>query len=176
LNDRPDLVSGEFFKAIMRNIASSGAVITTNHAGNRHGMTATAVCSVSSDPATLLVVINRSNRTHPLITASRTFTINILADHQHAVSGRFSGKHEDQFGGIGHRDGLSGNPIIDDVAAYMECSVISEIDVGTHTVFIGQVIGASASTARPLLYHQGMYRSLSPRTTERDVATTFLNR
>jgi flavin reductase (DIM6/NTAB) family NADH-FMN oxidoreductase RutF/nitroreductase len=171
-----DLVSSDLFKSVMRNIASSVAVITTNHAGKRHGMTATAVCSVSSDPATVLVVINRSTRSHPLISASKTFTINILADHQHGISGRFSAKHDDQFEGIGHREGSSGNPVIDDVAAYIECSVVSEIDVGTHTVFIGHVIGGNVSPALPLLYHEGEYKSLSPRTTERDVASMFLDR
>jgi flavin reductase (DIM6/NTAB) family NADH-FMN oxidoreductase RutF/nitroreductase len=170
------LVSGDLFKSVMRNIASSVAVITTNHGGKQHGMTATAVCSVSADPATILVVINRSTRSHPIISASKTFTINVLADHQHDISGRFSSKLEDQFQGVEYRAGSSGNPIIKDVAAYIECSVLSGIDVGTHTIFISHVIGGNVSQALPLLYHEGEYKSLSPRSSDRDVATMFLDR
>jgi flavin reductase (DIM6/NTAB) family NADH-FMN oxidoreductase RutF len=161
-----DLVSSDVFRLVMRSIASSVAVITTNHAGKGHGMTATAICGVSSDPATVLVVINRSSRSHPIISATKAFTINILADHQRDIGGRFSAKHEDQFDGIEYREGSNGNPVINDVAAYIECRVLTEIDVSTHTIFIGHVIGGNVSQALPLLYHEGEYKSLSRRTTE----------
>jgi flavin reductase len=53
-------MNGEIFKSLMRNIASSVAVISTSSEGRLHGMTATAVCSVSADPATILIVVIRS--------------------------------------------------------------------------------------------------------------------
>ncbi|MEH2470872.1 flavin reductase (DIM6/NTAB) family NADH-FMN oxidoreductase RutF/nitroreductase [Nitrobacteraceae bacterium AZCC 2161] len=170
------LVSGDLFKSLMRNIASSVAVITTNQGDKHHGMTATAMCSVSADPATILIVVNRSTRSHPIISAAKSFTVNILAEHQHAISGRFASKHDDPFDGIEHRVGANGSPIIKDVAAYIECTTVSEIDVGTHTIFIGNVIGGDVSQAHPLVYHEGEYKSLSPRSTDRDVAAMFLDR
>jgi flavin reductase (DIM6/NTAB) family NADH-FMN oxidoreductase RutF/nitroreductase len=170
------LVSGDLFKSLMRNIASSVAVITTTNGDKHHGMTATAVCSVSADPATILIVVNRSTRSHPIISASKTFTVNILAEHQHAISGRFASKHDDPFAGVPHHAGSNGSPIIADVAAYLECTTVSEIDVGTHTIFIGHVIGGDVSAVHPLVYHEGEYKSLSPRSTDRDVATMFLDR
>jgi flavin reductase (DIM6/NTAB) family NADH-FMN oxidoreductase RutF/nitroreductase len=175
-HDNLALVSGDRFKSLMRNIASSVAVITTNQGGRRHGMTATAICSVSAEPATILIVVNRSTRSHPILSATKTFTVNILADHQHDISGRFSAKHEDPFAGIEFRAGSNGNPIIKGVAAYIECAIISDIHVGTHTIFIGHVVGGDVSQALPLVYHEGEYKSLSARSSDRNVAAMFLDR
>jgi flavin reductase (DIM6/NTAB) family NADH-FMN oxidoreductase RutF/nitroreductase len=175
-HDDLPLVSGELFKSLMRNIASTVAVITTNQAGLQHGMTATAICSVSAEPATILIVVNRSTRSHPILSATRTFTVNILAEKQHDIGGRFSSKHENPFAGIEYRVGSNSNPIIEGVAAYIECAIASEIDVGTHTIFIGRVIGGDVSRILPLVYHEGEYKSLSPRSSDRDVAPMFLDR
>ena len=170
------LVSGDRFKSLMRNIASSVAVITTNQFEKPHGMTATAICSVSADPATILIVVNRSTRSHPIISATKAFTINILADHQHAIGSRFASKHDDPFDGIKYQTGLNGSPIIDGVAAHIECVTVSEIEAETHTIFLGRVVGGDVSKAPPLLYHGGAYKSLSPRFTDRNVASMFLER
>src|SRR5436305_1338085 len=106
------LMNGEIFKSLMRNIASSVAVISTSNEGRLHGMTATAVCSVSADPATILIVVNRSTRSHPVIATTKQFTVNILAEDQHEISGLFASKHDNPFSAVEHRMGLNGNPII----------------------------------------------------------------
>jgi flavin reductase (DIM6/NTAB) family NADH-FMN oxidoreductase RutF/nitroreductase len=170
------LVSGDLFKSLMRNIASSVAVITTNQSERLHGMTATAICSVSADPATILIVVNRSTRSHPIISATKAFTVNILADHQHAIGRRFASKHEDPFDGIKYHTGLNGSPILDDVAAHIACVTVSEFEVETHTIFVGRVVGGDVSKAPPLLYHEGAYKSVSPRFSDRNVAPMFLER
>ena len=174
--NREPLVSGALFKSLMRNIASSVAVITTNQDGKLHGMTATAICSVSADPATILIVVNRSTRSHPIISVAKTFTVNILADHQHAIGARFASKLDDPFDGIDHRIGSNGNPVIEGVAAHIACTTVSEIEVETHTIFIGRVVGGDVSKSPPLLYHEGAYKSVSPRYSDRNVATMFLER
>jgi flavin reductase (DIM6/NTAB) family NADH-FMN oxidoreductase RutF/nitroreductase len=170
------LISSDLFKSLMRNIASSVAVVTTNHGEKPHGMTATAVCSVSADPATILIVVNRSTRSHPIIAETKAFAVNILADHQQAMSVRFASKSDDPFEGVAFRSGSNGSPIIEGVAAYVECATLSEHDVGTHTIFVGRVVGGGVSTADPLVYHGGAYKSLSPRSSELNVAPMFLDR
>jgi flavin reductase len=153
-------LNADGFKLVMRNIASSVAVITVEHEGRKHGMTATAVCSVSAAPPTILVVINRSARTHPVILEARRFTVNILAVHQAGLAGRFSEKHPAPFDGIGHRAALHGGPILEDAAAYIECETQAEMQAGSHTIFIGTVMGGDATKSSPLLYHEGEYKSL----------------
>ena len=83
-------IDAEKFKALMRVFGSSVVVITVSHNGQDHGMTATAICSVSADPPQILVVINRSNRSHAIITQAKRFTVNILAEHQSGLGQRFS--------------------------------------------------------------------------------------
>jgi flavin reductase len=152
-------LNAEGFKLVMRNIASSVAVITVEHEGRKHGMTATAVCSVSAAPPTILIVINHSARTHPIISEARRFTVNILAAHQAELAGRFSEKHPDPFDGVGHRGAIYG-PVLEDAAAYVECETRAEMQAGSHTIFIGVVMGGDATKSAPLLYHEGEYKSL----------------
>jgi flavin reductase (DIM6/NTAB) family NADH-FMN oxidoreductase RutF len=90
----------------MRQLATSVTVITTDFGGSSHGMTATAVCSVCADPPTILIVVSRSARTHPIIVESGIFVVNILARNQSALSDRFAGKIVDQFAGIDYTPGI----------------------------------------------------------------------
>ncbi len=66
------------FRKAMRRLASAVTVISTAHDDRRHGMTATAVTSVSSAPPSLLACINRSASLHAPLLASRRFCVNIL--------------------------------------------------------------------------------------------------
>jgi flavin reductase (DIM6/NTAB) family NADH-FMN oxidoreductase RutF len=158
--DRP-VISRDRFRSIMRRLASSVTVITMSHGDHVHGMTATAVCSVSADPPTILIVVNRSTRSHPLIDSSGFFVVNILAESQRALAERFAGKSADQFAGVDYRLGDTIGPVLQDAAAHLECRVVGQSDVGSHTVFIGEVIGGGASGALPLLYHNGRYARLA---------------
>jgi len=174
-NSNAHRISEEQFKSLMRSMAASVAIIATNQDGRYHGMTATAMCSVSATPATLLIVINRSTRSHPIISATKYFTVNILAEHQQAIGKRFASRHINPFDGIEHRVGFNGSLIISEAAAYIECTTVAEIDVGTHTIFVGNIIGGDVSRARPLLYHDGKYKSVSPRLPDGDITASFFN-
>ena len=121
-------------------------------------MTATAFCSVSANPATILVVINRTARSHPLIAASKVFAVNILSDSQKHLGERFAGRLDDQFDGVEYRLGSIKCPILGGAAAFLECQTIAENETGTHTIFIGRVVGGGDTNEQPLLYHRGAYR------------------
>lgn len=155
-------VTSERFSSLMRNVAASVTVIATSLDGKHHGMTATAVCSVSADPPTILIVVNRSTRTHPMIAATKYFAISVLAQHQQVIGRNFASRLDHPFDGIAYRIGSSGSPIIEEAAAHLECEAISAIDVASHTIFIGRVIGGEVSSGHPLLYHEGEYKSLAP--------------
>ncbi|WP_442581201.1 flavin reductase [Mesorhizobium sp. ASY16-5R] len=169
-------IDAELFRALMRRIASSVAVITTAHDGHLHGMTATALASVSADPARLLIVVNRSTRSHPLISASRNFTVNMLAETQRELGTRFSSRGDDQFEGVDYEIAGTGGPILKGAAAHLECRLVSETDMGTHTIFVGEIVGGALSAANPLLYHDGAYKRLTPRVSQHDIAPFFLER
>lgn len=144
----------------MRAVASSVSVVTTFHHGRPHGMTATAFSSVSADPPSVLIVLNKGTRSHPLISASRHFVVNVLREDQSDLGTHFSGKVEDQFAGIGYQTGQLGAPVLDSVVSYFECETVDEFDAGSHTIFVGRVVAGAANETSPLLYHAGRYKSL----------------
>lgn len=148
------------FKAIMRNLASSVAVITTAYNGQLHGMTATAVCSVCAEPATILIVVNRTATTHPLIEGSGLFAVNILSGNQQPIADLFASKKPEKFSGVSFSQNNGGSPILDNASAFLECVVASQVEIGTHTVFVANVISGGTSNAPPLLYHDGSYAVL----------------
>ena len=161
INLSPDtavLASSDDFRAAMRKFAASVTIVTTNSDGQPHGMTATAVSSVSADPPTILVVINRTARTHPLIGSAGAFAVNLLARDQQGLANRFSVKHPDQFDGIDYFESPHIRaPVFYGVASFVECRLISQKDVGTHTVFFGEVLHCGTAGAVPLLYYEGAF-------------------
>ncbi|SMF62538.1 dimethylsulfide monooxygenase, small subunit [Xaviernesmea oryzae] len=156
--DLSTTVDRDTFRHALRSVASSVAVITTCHEGHLHGMTATAFSSVCADPPTVLIVVNQSTRSHPLISDSRAFVVNFLSQDQRHLGDFFSAKTDDQFDSVAFTRGRNGCPIIDGAAAYLDCETISESVCGTHTVFLARVVGAFGANLSPLLYHNGAYR------------------
>ncbi|MCM2436099.1 flavin reductase family protein [Agrobacterium rosae] len=154
-------IAKERFRSLMRNVAASVAVITTAKDDHLHGMTATAINSVSADPPTILIVVNKSARSHPLIAETRSFNINILSQSQSALSDRFAAKIDNQFDGITYSVGRYGNPILVGASAYLECETVAERDVASHTIFIGRVLGGGSTNIPPLVYHDGAYKVIS---------------
>src|SRR5438067_12044786 len=78
------------FKIGMRTLAGAVNIITSMHAGHRHGMTATAVCSATAEPPTVLVCINKLS-THNAVTKSKVVFVNILRADDWHLSTTFSG-------------------------------------------------------------------------------------
>ena len=140
------------FKSAMRRFASSVTVVTSSCDGAFNGMTATAVCSVAADPASLLIVVNRANRSHDLICRSGVFTVNLLSAAQQRLAKHFAASAADLFATVPYRLGDNGCPIISDSAGHLECDVREHIPSGTHAVFIARVTAVGAPAQLPLIY------------------------
>lgn len=153
----PRSISGDQFKSVMRRFAASVNVITSVDGAVMNGMTATAVCSVSADPPSLLVIVNKSNRSHPVISRSGTFAVNVLSSDQEELAGHFAAKKPDEFADVDYRIGQTGCPLIRDADATLECAVVQETDFGTHTIFIGRIVTCEVASKSPLLYHAGRF-------------------
>jgi len=155
-------VNADEFKLAMRKFAASVTIITTAAGNEIHGMTATAVCSVSAEPPTILIVVNRKTRTHPLIGSAGFFTVNILAEDQQHLASRFGLKLPNQFEGIPYRQSKNTkSPVIHGAAAHLECELTGQVDVGSHTIFLGRVLHCDPSDAKPLLYYDGQYSEIA---------------
>lgn len=158
---QPDCVTADAFRNVMRALAGTVTVISTESEGHLYGFTATAVCSVCAEPATLLIAVNRSARTHPHITRKSAFAVNILAEGQTDLAAAFSTKGDSQFDQVEHLLTPRGIPVLAGAAAHLDCIVDQVLDVGTHTLFIGRVVDAAASGAMPLMYHDARYSRLT---------------
>lgn len=154
---RMESVDASQFKEAMRCIVSTVSVITTGEAGAFNGMTATAICSVSTTPPSILIVVNQENRSHALIEKTGAFAINVLSSHQKLLALHFSSKPVDPFGSIAHHIGITKVPLIDGGAAYLECIVESRMTSGTHSIFVGRIVASGHSDCYPLTYRQGEF-------------------
>lgn len=152
------------FVAAMGQHVSSVCVITTTHGGERFGLTATAVTSVCAVPPRLLVCVNKSGLTHEKIVASGHFGVNVLAETQEKVGQSFAGmlgRDFDRFSVGLWREGEAGSPLLDGASAVFDCRVAETMDQFTHTIFIGEVTGVSATIGQdPLVYGARRFRNL----------------
>ena len=120
----------EEFRDVIGRFASGVTVITAEHEGRLFGTTASAVSSVSLEPPMLLACLNRSSSTGHAIAAVRRFAVNILAEGQADAAIRFAGKG-DRFAGQAVVRGVSGQPLLEDALANLECRVVGEVTGGT---------------------------------------------
>jgi flavin reductase (DIM6/NTAB) family NADH-FMN oxidoreductase RutF len=155
------MIDRDLFRAVLGRFASGITVITTRDAdGTPHGMTVSAFSSLSLDPPLVLVCIANEATMAPLMARTHSFAVNILSAGQEAVSRRFAGKFDDRFAGIGYHDGELGDPVLEDVLAWMQCRIVARHDAGDHVIVVGQVEQAGATDGKPLLYYRGGYATL----------------
>ena len=151
-------ISPANFKTAMRRFASTVSVVTSGHGAVLNGMTATAVCSVSAEPPSILIVVNQESQSHALIQKSGAYTVNVLAASQETLAVHFASRSVAPFATVPYSLGITRSPIIDNCASFLECVLESAMPSGTHSIFIGRVVASGGSGCSPLIYHDGKYR------------------
>lgn len=156
----------ETFKAGMRQLTAGVCLITTQGAdGQRSGLTATAVCSVSAEPPLLLVCINQKTGTYQAIRNAGRFAVNVLAKEQVDLSNRFASAvvgderfHHGEWGSL-----ATGAPVLAGALASFDCVLTQVSDMGSHGVFFGEIqaVALRGDDGDPLLYGEGNYGTLA---------------
>ncbi|MES2261235.1 MAG: flavin reductase family protein [Pseudomonadota bacterium] len=142
-------------------------VITTQDKhGVCHGVTANSFSSLSLDPPLVLWSQSLTSRSHPAFDESGYFAINILADHQVAISNHFAQSRDDKFKGIAHHTGVGGVPVLEGCAAHLECVKEAVYPAGDHVLYIGRVLSIGHHNRRGLGYSAGKYVLAQPCETE----------
>ena len=141
-----------------------------------NGQTANAVMQITSDPPTVAISINKQNLTYEFIRSSKMFSLSVLSQETPVnVIGTFgfkSGRDIDKFADITYNTDNAGSvPVVTDYAsAYIVAKVVNEVDVGTHSVFIGELIDADVlEKAEPMTYDY--YHQVKKGTTPKTAAT-----
>jgi len=138
-------VEAPIFREAMSLYGSAVHVVTTDGPGGKTGFTATAICSVSDNPPTLLVCLNRKSQGSPLLAANRVFCVNTLGAGQEAISNMFA----------------TGAPVLSSAIVACDCRVVEIKAVASHNVIFGVVEAVHLGTAGPaLVYHGRVYKSV----------------
>ena len=159
-------VAGDRFREAMSRVGGAVHVVTTAGTSGRAGATMTAVTSVSDEPPTLLVCINRTGRLAAVLRGNGVFCVNTLVAGQEGLADVFAGRggldHEARFGHGQWRGGDLGTPILAGARAALECRVVELRDVGSHTVVFGRVEAVHLDgRGDPLIYVDRGYRAVA---------------
>ncbi len=154
-------VTHEEFRTLMSRFPTGITVATAvDDRGVPHGMTASAVSSVSLEPPILLICVDRSADFHPVISQAQRFALTILADDQESLSRRFAAELDDRFDGVRHVTGPHGLPLLEGAVAHILCERTGAHEVGDHTVFFGRVFGGQVFNRSPLIHFRGGYSAV----------------
>lgn len=166
-DDEPSLASQELRKTEYRNAMSRlGAavnIVTTDGPGGLAGFAATAVCSVTDSPPTLLVCLNRSSSAYPAVSANGVICVNTLERDHEDLSRLFGGKTpvKDRFDAAKWSTLSTGAPVLDDCLVSFDCKVKTVADGGTHDILICEVLAIrEKSGGQALVYFDRRYHAL----------------
>lgn len=155
-------VTPEAYRQGMSSLAAAVNIVTTNGPDGPAGFTATAVCSVSDNPATLLVCLNRSASVHQVFKNSTHLVINTLTSQHQPISNLFGGKAPmaERFESGEWLTSKTGSPMLKDAAVSFDCIITDVKSVATHDVLFCQVVDITQDEdADALLYYQRGYNS-----------------
>jgi flavin reductase (DIM6/NTAB) family NADH-FMN oxidoreductase RutF len=157
------LTTKDEFRSVMGHFATGVTVVTTAHNGQVRGMTANSFTSISLDPISVLICVNREAITHRILSASGVFCVNVLAEEHEALSRSCARPDtpEADLEGVPYHRGETGSPILDSALAYLDCRVAGSFEFGTHTIFIGEPMDCGTATGRPLIYYRSAYTRLA---------------
>lgn len=156
------------FLTAMSSLAATVCVVAAaSPTGERSGITATAVCSLSTEPPQLVACVNRSSSMAKALEATGWFSVNILAGDQEPVAGTFAGrtglKGSDRFDDEQWSQHTTGTPTLDGAAAVCVCHVSNTLHQASHIVVVGRVLDVLlGEAASPLMYHQRRFTTVSP--------------
>lgn len=155
LDRRFDIVDPATFHNGMSRLGSAVSVVTTVSEGKRFGFTASAVCSVSDTPATLLVCINRASSSFLAFANTRHFCVNTLMPGQEDISDVFGGKTRptDRFDVGEWSEGQTGVPVLVNASVSFECELTNAVDEATHRVLFGRVIDIRENAEKATLLY-----------------------
>jgi len=156
----------------LHNLSYGLYVVASQKQGKLNAQIANTVVQVTSEPPTISVCINKQNLTHEFITESKVFVASVLSqDTPLSFIGHFgfkSGKKVDKLKDVNYKLGEAKAPIVlDHSLAYLEARVINQLNVGTHTIFIGELVGADVlREGEPMTYsyYRQVKRGTTPKT------------
>jgi len=150
------------FRNALGRFATGVCVITANPEGHvPFGMTVNSFSSLSLTPPLVLWSLQKNSDTMDAFRVAKQYCVNILAQEQKALSGRFARKGDHALGEGDYTIGASGLPVLRHSLASFECDMDARHDGGDHIILIGRVTHMSVNSGgRPLVFYEGGYREI----------------
>ncbi|SIR23145.1 NADH-FMN oxidoreductase RutF, flavin reductase (DIM6/NTAB) family [Rhizobium sp. RU20A] len=149
-------------KGALRRLAGGVTIITTGSGSERTGATVTSATALSLHPPRMLVALNRTSSTWPVVQAFGTFGVNIVGSRHQDLANQFAGvgglKGPDRYAGATWQSLVSGAPLLDDAVAAIDCELEEAIERHSHVIIIGRVVGIRSGNGLSLAYVDGAYR------------------
>jgi 3-hydroxy-9,10-secoandrosta-1,3,5(10)-triene-9,17-dione monooxygenase reductase component len=145
-------------------------IVTAARGARKSGMTANSFSSVSLDPPLVQWSVAKSAPSHDAFVDADAFAIHFLGADHRELALRFGARHPDKFTGIDHVAGVTGAPLITDLAPIFECRTWARYPGGDHTILVGEVVRLVARAQDPLLFHSGVLRGIEARPTRQPPA------
>ena len=152
----------DLFRDLLATFYTGVTVVTAlEPTGAPHGMTASAVASLSLEPPLLLVCVDRTADLHAILSETGAFALNVLAHDQEQLSRRFADDRPDRFVGVPCSKGIDGLPLLDGAVAHITCRKWGAYGGGDHTIFLGQVSGGTIYDRKPLIHGRRKYTTIA---------------
>jgi flavin reductase (DIM6/NTAB) family NADH-FMN oxidoreductase RutF len=149
------------FRESMARLTAAVHIVTSAGIAGKAGFTATAVCSVSDDPAMLLVCVNKRSNSAPLFSQNGVFCVNTLGPNETKLADIFAsrtGIHLDERFVTGEWITLkSGSPVLASAVIAFDCRTIEVRELFSHNIILGAVEAVRFGDGVPLLYHGRAY-------------------
>lgn len=151
------------FRRALGTFATGVTVVTAQTtSGELLGVTVSSFNSVSLDPPLVLFSLDRQASSAAAYEAVSHFAINVLECGQIDLCERFARPLSDKWNGVGYERGEGGAPVFAESLAVFECRSWATYDGGDHVIFVGEVLRLrSRDDGNPLLFHGGVYKSVS---------------
>lgn len=148
------------FRQALGQFPTGVTIVTAMHEGRPIGMTANSFSSVSLAPPLVLWSVAASALSHDAFVAAGAFAIHFLGADYHHLATRFAGRGIAKFEGIASEPGVTGAPLLSDLAPVFECRAWARYPGGDHTILVGEVVRILGRTHEPLLFHSGRLRRI----------------
>lgn len=147
------------FRRVLGHYPTGVCVVTAVEAdGAPVGMVVGSFTSVSLEPPLVAFFPAKMSSSWPRIQAVGKFCVNVLASDQQQLCRQLAAPGIDKFAGVAHRVSANGSPILDDVVAWIDCTLDAVHEAGDHYIVLGQVVALEVDRPdRPLLFFQGNY-------------------
>jgi flavin reductase (DIM6/NTAB) family NADH-FMN oxidoreductase RutF len=139
-------VADELLNRVTWKIPNALVLVGSRAGEERNGMTTSWVTQLSMEPVLIGVGVDKHAVTHRLISEGGSFTVNLWDAQDTKVFVKFSKPATDDgatLNGRAVRAATTGAPVFDDAIAWMDCEVRHSLDLGTHTLFVGEVVDAA---------------------------------